>query len=314
MDRTVDLLGDILRPALRPEDFEMERQVILEEIQMYEDQPPFVADEKCRAVHFGSHPLARSVLGTSQSVSRLPVDAMRDYFLRRYTPENVVLVGAGRIDFESLTVSARRACGDWQPGCAGRLLEPPPHHHGFHALHKETAAQQHLVQLAAGPSATDPDRYAAKLLACILGDDSGSRLYWELVDPGLAEHAGLYHAEYDGAGVFATSMSCDPEDAEENLQRLLNVYQAAERGGITAAELEQAKNKVASRLVLAGERPKGRLFFVGSDWLQRRHYRSVRDDLDAVAAITLDDLAAVLAKYPLSESTTVTIGPLVPWV
>ena len=109
VDRTVDLLGDILRPALRPEDFEMERQVILEEIQMYEDQPPFGADEKCRAVHFGSHPLAHSVLGTSQSVSRLPVDAMRDYFLRRYTPENVVLVGAGRIDFESLTVSAQ-AC------------------------------------------------------------------------------------------------------------------------------------------------------------------------------------------------------------
>ncbi len=84
------------------------------------------------------------------------------------------------------------------------------------------------MQLAAGPAAEDADRYAAKLLATVLGDDSGSRLYWELVDPGLAEHVSLYHYEYEGAGMFMTYMSCDPEQAAENLQRIADVYRHAE--------------------------------------------------------------------------------------
>ena len=67
-DRAVELLADILRPALREDDFHTEKQVILEEIQMYEDQPPFGADDKCRALYYGSHPLGRSVLGTAESI------------------------------------------------------------------------------------------------------------------------------------------------------------------------------------------------------------------------------------------------------
>ena len=84
----------------------------------------------------------------------------------------------------------------------------------------------------------------------------------------------------------------------------------AESEGVTKDELNQAKNKVSSRIVLSGERPRGRLFVVGGDWVHRREYRSIRDDLDAVAAITADDVAAVLAKYPLSAGTTMIVGPL----
>ena len=154
------------------------------------------------------------------------------------------------------------------------------------------------------------DRYAAKLLATVLGDDTGSRLYWELVDPGLAEQATLGHHEYDGAGQFMTYLSCDPEQAAENLERIDKLYRRVQAEGITAAELTQAKNKVMSRIVLASELARGRLFAVGGDWIQRREYRSVRNDLDAVSAITMADIAAVLRKYPLVPNTTVTIGPL----
>ena len=105
-DRAVDLLADILRPSLREEDFDTEKKVILEEIKMYEDQPPFGADEKCRAAFFGPHPLGRSVLGTAESIAGLPVEAMRAYFRRRYSPGNIVLAAAGRVDFDAL-VSAR---------------------------------------------------------------------------------------------------------------------------------------------------------------------------------------------------------------
>jgi predicted Zn-dependent peptidase len=309
-DWALNLLADILRPSLREDDFNTEKKVIIEEIRMYDDQPPFGADEKCRALFFDGHPLARSVLGTETTVGNLTADQMRDYFRRRYSPGNIVLAAAGQVDFEALVGSLERYCGAWEPVEAGRAVAPAKPHDVFQSLLKDTSTQQYAIHLTAGPNATDTDRYAAKLLALMLGDDSGSRLYWELVDPGLAEQVSLSHYEYDGAGVFGTYMSCEPEEAADNLQRIADVYRAAQETGITEDELTQAKNKVASRVVLSSERPRGRLFTVGSDWIQRRQYRSVRDDLDAVAALTLDEVTAVLKQYPLTRGTTVTIGPL----
>ena len=306
----VRLLGDILRPALRKEDFETEKQVILEEIKMYEDQPPFGADDKCRAAHFGRHPLGHSVLGTVESISRLPVEAMRTYFARRYSPANIVLAAAGRIDFDDLVGTAEKVCGGWDRIAAERDISPVTTKPSFEVIAKPSATQEYLLEMSNAPSATDDERYAAKLLTTILGDDSGSRLYWELVDPGLAEHASLHHYEYMGAGAFLTYLSCDPEYAADNLQRVLKIYRQAETKDFTAAELAQAKSKISSRVVLGSERPRGRLFAVGTNWTHRRAYRSVADDLEAVEAVTLEQVAAVLARYPLSRSTAVAIGPL----
>ena len=110
--------------------------------------------------------------------------------------------------------------------------------------------------------------------------------------------------------MMMTYMTCDPEHAAGNLRRILDVYRRAEAEGVTAEELEQAKSKVRSRIVLSSERPRGRLFAVGSDWVYRREYRPVERELDAVSGVTVADLSAVLAKYPLTRATTVTIGPL----
>jgi predicted Zn-dependent peptidase len=307
---TVELLADIMRPSLRDEDFHTEKKVILEEIKMYDDQPPFGIDDKCRAAFFGAHPLSRSVLGTGESVAALSVDQMRGYFERRYSPGNMTLVGSGKIDFAELCKTAESICGGWKSIEADRKIPAAKPNSGFNVVHKETATQEYAILMNPGPAASDSDRYAAKILATVLGDDSGSRLYWELVDPGLAEHCSLHHHEFLGAGMFLTYMSCDPEYAAENLQCILDQYQKAAEEGITQAELDQAKSKINSRVVLSSERPRGRLFTVGLNWAQRREYRSVRDDLDAIEKITLDDVGAVLKKYDLCRSTTFLVGPL----
>ena len=307
--RATEVLADILRPALREADFLTEKQVILEEIEMYEDQPPFGADEKCRAAFFGNHPLSRSVLGASAGIEALPLAAMRDYFRRRYAPGNIVLAAAGRVDFQRMVADCRRACGGWEPAECPRVVEPPQPQSGFHRLTKASATQQYLLQMSLGPAANDDDRYAAKVLAIVLGDDSGSRLYWELVDPGIAEVAELSHGEYQGAGVFCTQVSCAPEDAEEVYRRVIEVYETAHAEGITEVELQQAKNKVRSQLVLSSERPSRRMFNVGGDWVYRREYRSLEEDLDQVASIRLEQIADVLNRYSLLEGTTLTIGP-----
>lgn len=309
-DQVVGLLGDILRPSLRSEDFDTEKQVIIEEIRMYEDQPPYCADERAKALHFGRHPLGRSVLGTVESITALPVERMRDYFQRRYSPRNITLVAAGRVDFDALVASARRWCGEWPAQPASRDIAPAEACTAFECIRRPTSTQEYVVQLADAPAADDPLRFSAKLLTSVVGDDTGSRLYWELADPGLAEHVSLSHYEYQGAGLFMTYMSCEPTRAEDNLQRISRVYHSVEADGVAERELETAKRKVCARVVLGSERPRGRLFSVGSNWIQRRTYRSVRDDVESVQAVSVDEIRTVLARYPLTRSASVVVGPL----
>jgi predicted Zn-dependent peptidase len=306
----VELLADMLRPALRQEDFDTEKQVILEEIAKYDDQPPYGAHEKCMAAFFGEHPLGKSILGTTDSVSRLSRDQMLGYFEERYSPKNIVLAAAGNVDFDSLVLHAQNYCGRWAMFEARRERSQPQPRSEFHVLHKPLAVQEYVVQLAAAPASTDEDRYAARLLTTIVGDDSGSRLFWELVDTGQAESASIGAQEFQNAGVYLTWLSCLPELAAENLQRITEIVRQVEEEGITEEELLQAQNKVCAHIVLQAERPTNRLFSVGNAWIQRRQYKTVREHVAAYRAVAVDDIHRVLKKYPLSQPTTVAVGPL----
>ncbi|MEM9185550.1 MAG: pitrilysin family protein [Planctomycetota bacterium] len=305
----VGLLADILRPSLREEDFAMEKNVIREEIQMYLDQPPYGMDDHVKALCFGDHPIARSVLGTDESIAALSVDQMRDYFAARYEPGMITLAAAGKIDFDALTRQIEQVCGGWEPTGVVRDVPPPKPRKRFEAVAIEAATQQYALVLSGGPDAGDPGRYAAKLLATILGDDSGSRMYWDLVDPGLVESCSLGHYEYEGVGMFYTWLACSPDDIEVNLGRVNQLLADAVAKPITDAELSQARNKVKSRVVLGSERPRSRLFNVGGNWVQGRGYRSTADDLASLDAVTLADLNRVLERYPLNQAAVVTVGP-----
>ena len=305
----VELLADILRPSLRKEDFDTEKKVIVEEIRMYLDQPPFGADDVVRALHYGSHPLGRSVLGTVESITALSVDAMREYFNARYSPRNITLVGSGRIDFDAFRRDAERLCGSWPSIVAERAVSRAAGAYKFQVLHKPEATQQYVIQLADAPASTDVDRIAAKILTVVLGDSSGSRFFWELEDPGHVEQASLSHHDGQGSGSFVTYLACDPEFTADNLARVRTIFSQVEADGVGEAELNQAKSKLNSRVVRSGERPQGRLFVVASNWTQRREYRTIRDDLESVERTTVGDLAAVLRAYPLSKNTTVCVGP-----
>src|SRR5262249_48712147 len=136
----------------------------------------------------------------------------------------------------------------------------------FNVVTKDKVVQEHVMLIAPGPPAKSPSRYAADMLALILGDDTGSRLHWALVDPGLAESADCSFHEYDGAGAFYTSFGCDPERAQENLAIVQRLLAQARHEGVSDEELRQAKNKVLSRVVRASERPMGRMQAIGMSW------------------------------------------------
>lgn len=309
-EQALDLLCDIMRPSLRPEDFETEKQVILEEIAKYEDQPPFGAHEKGMAAHFDTHPLGRNILGTIDSVTALTPKLMRDYFERRYVPNNMVLVAAGQVDFDRLVELARQKCESWQRRLAARVMPPAPDGCGFQVVPNDIAAQQYVVQIANGPSATDASRHAARVLSTVVGDDTGSRLFWKLIDTGRAECAVMSSCEYQGAGVFLSLLCGTPADTADNLQVIYDTWRDVETAGITDEELVQAQNKICSHIVLQSERPTNRLFSIGDNWIQRRSYSSVRESIRKYQAVTQQAIRDVLDQFPLTTHTTVAVGPL----
>jgi predicted Zn-dependent peptidase len=309
-DRALEVLSDIMRPSLRQDDFDTEKQVILEEIAKYDDQPPFGAHEKSMALHFQEHPLARSVLGTLDSVSALSPDQMREYFERRYAPNNMTLAAAGNVDFEQLVRLAERQCGTWRPQPVQRLTPRAVANHAFRLFPNDVATQQYVIQIANGPSAEDASRFAARLLSTIVGDDSGSRFFWALVDSGRAECAVMCSYEYQGTGMYMSLLCGAPEDTADNLQEMYDTLRVVQRDGVTGDELTQAKNKICSHIVLQSERPTNRLFALGENWLQRHCYQPVREVVAAYQAVSHDDVAQVLEAFPLTGHSTVAVGPL----
>ena len=308
--KIVELLADMMRPSLRQDDFDTEKKVILEEIAKYDDQPPYGAHEKCMAAFFGAHPLGRSILGTAESVGGLARDQMLDYFRQRYSPRNMLLAAAGNVQWDDLVRQAREHCGPWQAFEAPRVAADVIPQNAWQVVHKPQATQQYVVQIAAAPAAEDDDRYASRLLGTIVGDDTGSRLFWEMVDTGRADTAAWGAHEFQRAGIYMTYLACAPDEAAANVRTVRQVLSDVEAHGVMPEELEQAKNKICAHLVLQAERPTNRMFSVGNAWIQRRQYKTVREAVAAYRAVTLDDIRAVIAKYPPTRSATVAVGPL----
>lgn len=306
----LDLLGDLIRPTLRREDFELERAVIIEEIGMYADSAMWSAYDHVIRNHFDEHPLGNSILGSKASIEALSLDAMRQYHAERYSPSNIVLAASGRLDFDEFVRMVEKKCGWWEGKSVTRQVDPALHHGSNQILHRPEFQQESLYLVGDAPSATDPLRFAADVLSVVIGDDTGSRFYWAMVDPGKVESIEMSYHEYEGAGAYIIGATCESGQAAENLETIRQIHHEVTQNGITADELAQAKSKIAARLVLSAERPRSRLFPVGYNWMYRQEYRTVEEDLAELDRVTLAGIEDLLRAFPLDDMTTVCLGPL----
>jgi predicted Zn-dependent peptidase len=305
----LDLLTDLMRPSLRDEDFQTEKQVILEEIAMYDDQPPYGAMERAMEAYFGDHPLATRVLGTRETVRDLTADAMRAYHESRYAPNNLCLVATGAVDFDGMVSEIAKRTRLWKPASVDRkLIEPKVQSLSFDMIHPP-ATQEYKLEYSPGPGYSDPDRYVTRILGSILGDDTGSRLFWDLVDTGLADTAVTYTQEFQDCGLFGIYLACAPDQGAENWSRIQAILDDSSQSPITDRELELAKNKICAGMILASERPSNRLFSVGNAWTVRRKYEGVRDATENYRRVSLQQVQAAFVKLKNRPRVTVKVGP-----
>ncbi|MFA6135586.1 MAG: pitrilysin family protein [Phycisphaerae bacterium] len=307
--RLVDLLADILRPSLRGEDFDMEKNVILDEIARYEDQPSYRVYEKLMAEHFRGHPLGNSVLGTTESIKALQLGDMKDYFNRRYSPGNVTVVAVGNLDWPALVDKVAQCCSHWKHFDVARDLPAAPRRLGRLPIVDTRINREHIGLMSPAPTSQDPQRFAARLASTVVGDHNGSRLFYALVEPAIADEASLAYDGLDGAGAFLTFISTDPDRAAQSLRIAHDVLRRFQDEGPSDIELQAAKNKIASSATLKGELPMGRLTTVGFDWVYRKEYVPLAAQIDKLLAVSAADVLDVARKYDMTATTIVALGP-----
>jgi predicted Zn-dependent peptidase len=312
LPQAVDLLSDMMRPRLDGQDFALERNVILEEIARSEDVPMGQAYRKLIQTYFAEHALGHDVLGTHESITELQVEQMRAYQQRRYAANNLILAAAGQLRWEHLLELAERHCGAWQPGEMGREVQPylPPESRT--AVIVKPQQQQQLI-LFAVPSVgiEDDDLYAAELATMVLGDGTGSRLFWNIYQKGLAETAAASLTAFDRTGMLVAFVSTTPDHAPAVLELVRAELQGLEDDGVTEVELRRAKDKFVSRTVLDGDSAYSRMHDLAFTWATQGRVRSIADEMAAIEAVSVDDVRRTLARYPMLARLNITAyGPL----
>ncbi len=306
--RTLDLLGSMMRPALRQADFDTEKGVILEEIAMYKDNPFWVLYEASIAKHYGDHPMSHRVLGTDDTIKALQRDQMHGYFDNRYSADNTVLALAGKLDFDRCVAQIDSLCGSWARTGAARNAAKPTPVGGRFDLKDSKVSRGYFLALCEAPPINDERKYAAALLAQVLGASENSRLHWALVESGTAEEAQASYDGHDGIGEYYIFAAGDPErmdDIEAEINRQLDTLVDS----ITDDDLERLRNRIATGATLNAEKPGDRMQRLGRHWTYLNAYQTLDEELAKINAVTKADLRSASRDFPIKP---ITVGRLLP--
>lgn len=311
----VDIVCDVVLDAvITPADVDVERQVILEEISMRDDDPEDTLGDAFAAALFAGHPVAAPVIGTEQTITDMNRSQIAGYYRRRYTPDKMVVSVAGGVDHGEVVRWVRKAFG---PRLTADVAPQPPRvgrgrvSAAADVLVVERDIEQaHLCVGVPAPGRTDPDRYAMSVLAAALGGGMSSRLFRTIrEDHGLAYSCYAATSGYADVGSFSVYAGCQPENLG-TVAGLIDVeLQAVAEHGLETAELARVHGQLAGNLVLGLEDNESRMSRIGKNLLVRSDYRSVAQELESIAAVRADEVAALAGRLLTQPLTAAVVGP-----
>ncbi|GAA2001307.1 pitrilysin family protein [Nakamurella flavida] len=304
----------VLDAVVAAPDVDTERQVILEEIAMRDDDPEDTLADAFAAGVFAGHPVAQPVIGSVDTISAMTRGQVAGYYRRRYSPERMVVSVAGGVDHAEVMHWVRTAF-------AGRLGEPrpprPPRTGSGRlgrvrplAVVERDTEQAHLCVGVRSLPRDDPDRAALEVLSTALGGGMSSRLFRTIREErGLAYSCYAGTSAYADVGSFSVYAGCQPENLGEVAGLVRRELDDLAGGGITDAEVRRAKGQLAGSLVLGLEDPESRMSRIGRTILTRPDHRSVDRSLAEIAAVTPGQVTAVAARLLTGHRSAVVVGP-----
>jgi predicted Zn-dependent peptidase len=298
------------KPTLPEDEVDSERQVILEEIAMYEDEPQDrVHDVLAEAIH-GDTPLGRRVLGSSDVIAGVSVPAIRDYHDAHYTAGQVVVAAAGNVEHEAIVELAKRRLelsGSSQASPNGRHADQE---RSFRFYPKETE-QYHVCFGGPGIARSDDRRFALALLDAAFGGSVSSRLFREVREKrGLAYSVGSYTEQFVDDGAVAMYVGTRADNVAEACEIIGRELGKLHAEGLEAEELARAKEHVKGRMVLGLESTTARMSRTARSVLFDLELLSIDELLARVDAVTADDIAALAEEfYDPERLSAACIGP-----
>lgn len=302
----MNLLAEMINPALKKEDFDVEKNVIIEEIEMYNDIPEFLLFDSLMEKRYAAHPLGIRILGSKESITALTHEQMRDYHRRRYCYGNILLAVAGAVKAEEMFAAAERV--ELDAGTASRAASPAPGPAGHAVVRRPADQMQQFLAAWHGPRRDEVrPGFVAAILAILLGDPEGSRLFWALTHKGLVESINAGSAAFLDDGLFCAGYAAAP-DKDEPVRAILMDEVHKLRDGIGVDEFERARTKFASRTVFAAESVMGRMSAVGSERLDGVPYMTPEDELKIILSLTKEEVRDFAATFD-EPIVTAEIGP-----
>ena len=306
----LEVLGSIMTdPALRTQDIDAERQVILDEILMHADEPSDLAAEHCVSYLFPHHPLGREVMGTATSVGNLDAVEIRRFFDAHYQAKNLVVAAAGDLDHDVIAAEVDRRFAARAGGRAQVRVAPDAPPEPLVVTHRPTE-QAHLVVGARCAGRHSEDRWALSVLNHVLGGGISSRLFQEVRERrGLAYSIWSERSHFDELGAVTVSVGTAPENARHVLELVHAEIDKMGSAGITERELTVAKGHMRAETLLSLEDSGARMSRIGSSLLLHGTVLEVDEVLDKVNAVSASDVATVAAKLADEPRTLSVVGP-----
>jgi predicted Zn-dependent peptidase len=291
LERAFDVLADmVLRPAYP--DIDAERQVVIEEIAMYEDEPSDKVHDVLADAIFGDHPLGRPIIGRADVISSVPVPDIAAYHDSRYVGPNLVVAAAGNVDHDALIRLVRDSCGDADGSRPDPAPPAPSRHDPRAAFHRKDTEQYHLCLGAPGIARADDRRFALRVLDTLLGGSSSSRLFQEVREKrGLAYAVYSYSSHYVDSGQVGVYVGTRPENVQEAMDVIAAELHKIIEEPVSEEELLRAKENVKGRLVLSFESTLTRMNRLGGSVLMGVPVLSLDEMIGEIEAVTLDDVS-----------------------
>ena len=310
LERALDIMsGMVLRPTLA--DLEREREVIVEEIKMYEDRPDQLADEYLSSLNFHEDPLGRPIIGSAETVRGVNHNTLEDFHSHAYTAPNIFVVAAGKLDpdeVEQMVENRLSGLPGGEPFV--REVRPTRPESRYFFRFKETE-QYHVSLGSLGIPAKSEDRYAMAALNNVLGGGMSSRLFQEVREKrGLAYAVFSYHQGYSDAGAIKTYVGSTTGNVEEAVEVIVDQLGRVMEEAVEEEELERTKQHLKSSTLLALESTSARMNRIGRGVITGTELLTPEEISARIEAVTPQDIARLAKQHLRTDRMYLSaIGP-----
>jgi predicted Zn-dependent peptidase len=309
LDTALDVLSDMFFNSIfEPEEVQKEKNVVIEEIRMYEDTPDDLVHDLLSSAAYGEHPLGSSILGTESILESLTVEQIKKYVSSHYTASNTVVAVAGNVDDQVIDKISRYFDSFQNKGETFELT--PPNYKGNIVYRSKSTEQSHICLGLPGLSFKDPDLYALILMNNILGGSMSSRLFQEIREKrGLAYSVYSYHSAHEDSGLFAIYAGTAPKQTNEVLDVVEVLLNDLHEKGLTATELTKGKEQLKGSIMLGLESTSSRMSRIGKNELMLGKHISLDETISKIDAVTLEDVSALCKRIFSHPFAVSLVGP-----